>query len=316
MKIRNIYFDNCFLSSGSLNFYGDGYWYDQWLKSSIPGFKEAISQTTFVAKTATLGPRLGNMPIDQNFQPRKLKPRCIKVYCFKGMVLNAVGLSNPGIEALLRAGMWQQLGKPFFISFMAVGDTSPKRMEEIKKFVDILGANLARFRTSIGLQINVSCPNTKHKTEDLAAESLDSLYLASELHIPLDLKVNALISNGLISEIGDSGLCDSLTISNTIPYGSPGIDWEKLFGQKTSPLEKYGGGGLSGKPILPIVLKKITDLRRLGITMPIKGSGGILSPGDVDLMKKAGASAVEIGSALILRPWRVPAIIERAKQIF
>jgi len=316
MKIRDDNFRNCFFASGALNFFGDGYWYDQWLESSVPGFKEAIKQTTFVAKTATGEPRAGNMPLDKNFQPKERLPKCIKIYPLKGVILNAVGLSNPGFNALLNTNRWQELTKPFFISFMAVGDTILKRMSEIQKFIDILGVNLANFKTKVGLQINVSCPNTEHSTKDLAKEAQLSLSEASKLGIPLDLKINTLVDIGIIKEIEGSRLCDVLTISNTIPYGSPGIDWKKLFGQKESPLKEFGGGGLSGKLIRPLVSGKILTLRITGITMPIKGSGGILSPIDVDCMSASGASAIEIGSALILRPWRVPAIIKRANEIF
>jgi len=86
---------------------------------------------------------------------------------------------------------------------------------------------LPSFKAKIGLQINISCPNTKHHTADLAGEALDVLKIASSLNIPLDLKVNALISTETVREIEASGLCDILTISNTIPWGTPdvGIDW-------------------------------------------------------------------------------------------
>jgi len=65
-----------------------------------------------------------------------------------------------------------------------------------------------------------------------------------------------------------------------------------------------------------LVLKKIEELRIAGVTMPIKGSGGILEPQDVYRMKIAGANAIEIGGGLSLRPWRVEKIIERAEFLF
>jgi len=315
MKIGETNFSNCFLSSGSLNFFREGYWYDDWFRVLVPGFK-AIDKATFVAKTTTLNQRAGNMPLDKSFRPKELKPKCIKVYPLKGVIINAVGLSGPGAKVLLDTGRWQKLIEPFFISFMAVGSSRTERIEEMKRFVNLLSGYQDRFVTVVGLQINISCPNTEHSTRDLADEAISFLKIASDLGLPIDLKINTFVRNEIVKEVQDSRLCDVLTISNTIPYGSEGINWEKLFPHGQSPLKNLGGGGLSGKSILPLVLRRISELRAAGINLPIKGSGGILHIRDVDAMKAAGANAVEIGSVLILRPWRVAGIVARAAQIF
>lgn len=320
MIIQDIDFGNCLWAAGSKNFFNskeDRYWYLPFF-SFIPGF-EAGENITFVSKTTSFYSRRGNMPLDDHFRPENIKPKCIKIYFFKGMILNSVGLSGPGAEILLNTEYWQKITRPFFISFMAIASKPEDRILETERFVRLLSKKLEYFKTKIGLQINISCPNTEHNTIDLAKEALSILELASQLGLPLDLKVNTLIDEGIIREIENSKLCDVLTISNTLPYGTEGIDWKKLFGKKfeyRSPLLFLGGGGLSGKPILPLVLKKISDLRSVGITMPIKGSGGILSADDVSKMKEAGANAIEIGSVAILRPWRVGKIIERANEIF
>ena len=83
-----------------------------------------------------------------------------------------------------------------------------------------------------------------------------------------------------------------------------------------SPLAHLGGGGLSGKPLLPIVAEWVLNARKLGIEKPINAGGGILSPDDVDVLKSAGASSVSVSSAAILRGWRVKKIIRRANEIF
>jgi len=81
-------------------------------------------------------------------------------------------------------------------------------------------------------------------------------------------------------------------------------------------LAEFGGGGLSGALIFPLVLYKIQDLRFEGIKMPIKASGGISSPKKVRIVKRAGADAIEIGTVLMLRPLRVWWILRRAEKIF
>ncbi|MFA5184124.1 MAG: hypothetical protein WC456_01200 [Patescibacteria group bacterium] len=318
MILRNIYFSNCWVASGALSFFGEGYWHHDLLRRLVHEFKN-VDNCTFVAKTVTLDSRQGNMPLDKHFQPRELKPKCIKIKPFKGIVLNSVGLSNPGTIAILKTGHWQGITQPFFISFMAIGYNLIGRLDETKRFVELLAANLSEFRAPIGLQINISCPNIQHNTQELVNEAIKMLQIASELNIPLDLKANIFLPDRLAQEIDASGLCDILTLSNTIPYGTEnlGLDWKRLFGE-TSPLKKYGygNGGLSGKPVLPLVLKKIEELRMAGVTMPIKGSGGILKSADVYAMKKAGANAIEIGSVLMLRPWRVKEIVDRANFLF
>jgi hypothetical protein len=120
MILRNIEFGNCFLASGSMNFFGEGYWYDNFYKLLMPGFK-IIDQVTFVAKTTTFGPRLGNMPLKENFQPKELFPKCIKVYPSRGVVLNSVGLSGPGAQVLFDTRKWQAITKPFFFVFYGRG---------------------------------------------------------------------------------------------------------------------------------------------------------------------------------------------------
>ena len=116
-----------------------------------------------------------------------------------------------------------------------------------------------------------------------------------------------------------SDVCSSdlLCISNTIPWGTmpDRINWKKLFGSATSPLEKFGGGGLSGAPLLPLVFEWVTNARAAGLTCPLNAGGGILAPNDAEALFDAGADSVFIGSMAILRPWRVRATIRHASVV-
>lgn len=109
---------------------------------------------------------------------------------------------------------------------------------------------------------------------------------------------------------------DAFVCFNTIPHGKhESIAWQKLF-PFGSPLAKYGGGSLSGKPLLLPVCERISVLRGAGITKPINMSGGITHPRDVILAKKAGADGISVATALARRPWNVRAIIESVHKIF
>ena len=319
MKLKGIEFGNVFAASGTLNFFGDGWWYHIFYMIFFFFSFRKIKECTFVSKTTTWAPRAGNMPLKKNLQPKELLPKCIKIYPFKGIVLNAVGLSGPGAEYLFAANIWQQRTEPFFISFMAVGDTEQERLEETKKFISLFQKELPNFHAPVGAQVNRSCPNTGHSTKEFEKETLDHLKLFSVLGIPIDLKINVLFDIELIKEIEANELCDVITMSNTIPYGAcpEWIDWDQLLGRPDSPLKEYGGGGLSGRNELAVVLERIRMMRQAGITKKIKGSGGIMCANDVIRMHKAGVNCgIEFATASMIRPWLVKEIVETAKNIF
>ncbi|MEK7078406.1 MAG: hypothetical protein AAB911_02450, partial [Patescibacteria group bacterium] len=116
-------------------------------------------------------------------------------------------------------------------------------------------------------------------------------------------------------DIANHSACDAICISNTIPWGQlpDRIDWEGLFGSKISPLAHLGGGGLSGKPLLPLVIDWITKARRVGLRKHINAGGGILSIKDGMKVFMAGADSISLGSIAFLRPWRVEGIIHAFK---
>src|SRR3989344_2364956 len=313
MKLRGIDFGCVLDASGTEGFFGEGYPYQKALGINFSG-------ATFVAKTMTLRPRAGNMRIreDGSLSWRPLRPDCIVVKLRKSVALNAVGLSNPGAMALFLQKKWQKREKPFFLSFMAVGETMDGRMFELHKFIDLLLSFKKDFRAPFGLQINMSCPNVGLHSEKLVEEAIDVLTVVSVLDIPIMLKFNILLSVGAALKISEHSVCDALCVSNTIPWGALPwlINWRELFGSDESPLKKYGGGGLSGAPLLPFVRRWVRSARLAGIAKPINAGGGILHPDDVDTLFEAGADSVFVGSVSFLRPWRVRAIIKRARQIF
>lgn len=315
MNIKGVKFSNCLVASGALSFFGSGYWYHNLYRLTIPGFEETDS-VSFVAKTTTLNHQSGNLPLDRNSQPREIFPKCIKIYPLKGAMLNSIDLSGPGALSLFATGNWQEVNRPFMLSFVPLEKNQERRRKETEDFCGLLVDNLPQFRSPIGLQLNLSCPKTEHDPTATADEALQLLAIVGSLGIPIDLKVNISIKTEVALAIQKSGLCDVLTISNTIPYGTPGVNWPKVTGRKDSPLADLGGGELSGRPILPLVLQRIRELRRAGLNMLIKGGGGIFSASDVRRYSLAGANAVEIASVITLRPWRIKSIIQTAREIF
>ena len=311
MRLRNIDFGHVFNSSGARGFHGEGYWFHKW----VPGLN--YEGSTFVAKTTTLRPRKGNMPLGPDGSPIDLFPDCIVVKMAAGVTLNSVGLSGPGAEPLLTRWRKEAPNDPFVVSFMSVATTSKERLQEAKEF---FGQFATFLRTkgnrpipgrNVGLQINFSCPNVGLNTTHLLDEVTATLDESQKLDVATMVKLNALVSVEAAHLMTAHAGCDAIVMSNTIPWGQlpDRIDWKGLFGSETSPIAKYGGGGLSGRPLLPIVTDWIRKARTMGINKPIVGGGGILSKEDAGRMLDAGASAIELGSVSILRPWRVQGII-------
>lgn len=323
MNLQGLRFNFAFDQSGVRNFDGRGYPYHKWMPNL------SFNNCSFVSKTTTLNPRRGknynedgNMPLrDDYMTPSEFKPRCIHVdwRCFRqGIALNAVGLSGPGLRKLLTQGTWHFFREPFQISVTAVATTLEDRLSELEQMV----ALFLRFPLpgkKFAIQLNISCPNVGHghpKIAEMIWETKSSLGILSVLGVPLLVKVNALFPVPAAAEICLDSNCAGLCNSNTIPWAQiPAPDRIRMFGTEESPLYKLGGGGLSGSYLLPLVVKWLKEARAAGITKPIIAGGGILKPDDVNQLAEAGASAIAVGSAAFLRPWRVQDIIDRANRL-
>jgi len=310
MFLRDTDFGNVFCASGARNFFGEGWrqnpWFVDWQGS------------TLVTKTTTLGLRDGNMPLNENLQPREWLPRCITLFPLQGAALNSVGLSGPGAGALLGRGFWQKREEPFVVSFMSVGSTPEGRLRELTEFKSLFDGHLGDFQAKIALEINFSCPNVGLKPAELLKEVLDALRVASDLTVPLIVKLNALAPPATVAAIADNPLCDAIFMSNTIPFGAktdPPISWwrySRWYGLRgvKSPLVYLGGGGLSGKPIFPVVCKWLEKFRKLDVSNPVIAGGGVFSKRDAIQLLDLGASAISLGTVAMLRPWRVQEIIQ------
>lgn len=314
-------------ASGAMGWFGEGYWFHRW----IPGLDWA--GCTFVSKTTTLSRRQGNMPFwdteiinkqKHKFRPKERFPRCVAVYPLKGAVINSVGLSGPGSLDLFETGRWQDRDDPFFISFMSVAESLEQRKKEALEFIKQVDRFEMEFCAPFGVQINLSCPNTGHDPGEIASEAKEFLGLFQTLredsNIPIVPKFNVLYPAEAVREI--ERLCDAVCVSNTIPWGKlpDRIDWRKYSvcpyaDPPVSPLHHLGGGGLSGKPLLRLVEEWVRQARGRDLSLPVIAGGGILAPKDVDVLARAGADAVFLGSIAILRGWRVRRTIRRARDL-
>lgn len=329
--LKGINFGGVFNSSGARNFFSNGEighgWRQHRLLKYMPGY--SWDGSTFIAKTTTLEGRLGHLNLGSDLQPKSFIPDCVYVDWTKAIVLNDVSLSGPGAKALLDYCVWQNLRRPFLISFMSVAETDEAILEETTKFCRLIDQHRHCFVTKFGLEMNDSCPNLKgHDPQSRIAGATERLRAAKRIlpDIPIVWKINALTSPWVAKQITDTGCCDAASVSNTIPWRKNAtwtknpkswINWRALFGTDISPLKRrgYGNGGLSGWPLLELVIDWVTTFRNIGATIPVKAGGGIQRKKDVLMVTAAGANAIELGTIGFLKSWRLGGLIDYGNRI-
>lgn len=316
MKIRPIMAD-----SGTFGFYGEGYWW-HWIAFPFICWLKWFG--TFVSKTVTAHAREGNMPLKENGQPKEYLPKCIfldEKRWLKGGMLNAVGLSNFGITVhLLCLRIWQPK-HPWFFSVMPLGTTLDKKICECRELVQEINFHKGGFQYEPIVVINISCPNTGEEIACVSSDVHQMLDVFAQYGVTLVAKVAVNMPIGQVLKIAEHPNCVGIHVTNTIPWGQLPKEilwrvfpdcWDEDEERWVSPLAEYGGGGYSGKDLLPMVSKYVYNLREMGMDKPIIAGGGIFSGDDVWRLRDAGADVVSVASPVILRPWKIPEIVVAA----
>jgi dihydroorotate dehydrogenase len=314
--------------SGVRGFFGEGYAFHRIYKRLF-GRLFTFDGVMFVAKTTTLLPNKGNMPMKEDgITPTELKPTCIAIGPWQfilGIMMNAVGLSGPGVVALLDKNRWQEMAESFMISFMSIAKgrddetTAKLHLEEFETFVSSLKARLSQFAAKFLIQINISCMNVDHGS-DAEAVVLKEVFGYMDLvarYLPgvrCIIKVNTLMQPETAVTFSRHPQCAGVCVSNALPWSALTRSerwWYfplSIFTGK-SPLARFGGGAFSGGPLLAEVERWIRDARRAGFNKHINAGGGIRCRNDVNRLVYAGADSISIGSVALLRPWRLRSII-------
>ena len=274
--------------SGALAYDGRGWpweWPFRWCKLLRP------EELTVVTKTLTLMPRKGNL--------RWWCPwRCVRL--IPNGVVNAVGLTNPGLDYWLRK--YYPIAKkkkyPLAVSLEA------RNFEELyvmaKKLND---CNLAY------IEVNASCPNSELSSLPI----YDGLVTVKRIiNHPVVFKLSYVqaMNRSLIDRLGRISGIEALHLINTVP-------WDDVYPNKISPLA-YGlkvKGGVSGKDAKAFAIKAIKYAKQF-TKLPIIGGNGIMSYGDVLDFQAAGATAFSIGSLFLRNPILPNKIIEIYNQTF
>ncbi|MFX1494499.1 MAG: dihydroorotate dehydrogenase [Promethearchaeota archaeon] len=208
-------------------------------------------------------------------------PSIIEV--FPGTFLNSVGLGNPGIDDFIfEIKEIKKHNFPLIVSIF--GDNNELYLEVALK-AENAGAD--------ALEVNISCPHAEISCIGISKDLTHSVIteLKKRIKIPIFVKLNPNVTD--ICEIAlasENAGADAVVAINTLEAMIIDVNVKR-------PILSHGSGGLSGRAIHPIAVKKVYDLYKI-LKIPIIGCGGIYDWKDVVEFFLAGASAVQIGTAL------------------
>ncbi len=229
----------------------------------------------FITKTITFNPRNGNPP-----------PRIFET---ASGIMNFVGLENPGLIEFIKKINKITYKTKLIVSIMA----------DNKKQIFAIMEELEKIKKISGYEINVSCPNVKHK---YSLPFIDRKYLV-EIVKAMQKSTAKFFSIKLppYTGIEYSRNCeecgaDAVTLNNTYP------------GLCFKDEKNFVCGGISGPAIKPLMLYNVYKTSGI-VKIPVIASGGIQNSIDVKEAIGAGAKAVQIGSVNLIYPDAVERIL-------
>ncbi len=200
-----------------------------------------------------------------------------------GGYLNAMGLPNPGVEEFAAELDGEALAVPVFGSIYGANPGKFSRAAEIlAPEVD-------------GLELNLSCPHAERLGAATGSDPKLVREIVSEVTRTVDVPVFAKLTPNVaeivrIGEAAQEGGADGVVAINTLKAMAIDVKIKR-------PILGNGSGGLSGPAIHPVAVKSVYDLYE-NLSVPIIGVGGVRSLEDLVELILAGATAVQVGTAV------------------
>jgi len=221
-----------------------------------------------VGGTITHRPRAGNA-----------KPRIVR-YPRSGSMVNAMGLPNPGAAAAAEHLARTPRTAPRFVSL------ADEAIDDAVAAAGLLAPH------ADAIELNASCPNVSwgrdRDNESHLAELLDALRARTDL--PVFVKVPP-FAGGVerevvlaLADVAAAHGADGITCANTRPHEEPRL--------------AVGRGGLSGRDLSAATPGMVAEVSS-ATGLPINACGGVTTAADVRACLEAGASTVQIYTALV-----------------
>ncbi len=230
-----------------------------------------------VSKGTTLRPRKGN-PM----------PRLAETPA--GM-LNAIGLQNIGVRRVIseKAPLWATWKVPVLVN--VAGDDVDEFCECARLLDGVPGV--------AGIELNVSCPNVRAGGAVFACDPYAAAEVTAAVRrvttLPLIVKLSPNVGDIVaIAQAVEEAGADSISLINTLV----GM---KIDIRRRRPLLGNATGGLSGPAVRPVAVRMVYQVAQ-AVRIPIVGLGGITTMEDALEFLMAGASALQVGTAVFVDP--------------
>lgn len=250
------------------------------LGMSVPLLRRVYDAGVGAVVTKSLGPqaRIGH-----------LNPTIVQI---ENGVLNAMGLPNPGVDYFIdEIRKLKSQNVPVIASFFA---------STLKEFSD--SASSLSDAGSDALELNLSCPNVEGEVGMCAADALSVERVTATVKAATDKPVLVKLSPNVtdivsIAVAAEKGGADAITATNTLKAMTIDTNFKR-------PVLTNVTGGLSGPALKPIALRCVWEIFE-AVEIPIIGCGGVTTGLDAVEYMLAGASAIEIGTAVISHGFEV-----------
>ncbi|MDE5943236.1 MAG: dihydroorotate dehydrogenase [Clostridia bacterium] len=230
-------------------------------------------------------------------QPREGNP-VPRIAEGKSVILNAVGLQNPGVEHFIKHDLDFLKSKGVVIIANVAGKT-----------LDEYGEICAKLNGLVDfVELNISCPNVKAggMAFGIKPESIKEVTRVSKSGLsktPLMVKLSPNVESIPVNaKAAQSGGADCISLINTLTGMAVDIE-------RRRPIIANNTGGVSGAGIKPIALRMVYEAAH-SVEIPVIGMGGITSGVDALEFMMAGARAVQVGTANFTDVNAMPRIID------
>lgn len=224
--------------------------------------------------------------------------------CREGMI-NAVGLQNPGIDAVIAEElpkMREKFHKPIIANISGFSiDEYVECCEKIDKEAQV----------EI-IELNVSCPNVHGggmsfgTSPESVAEVVKAVkkVITKPLYVKLTPNVTDIVA---IAKAAEEAGADGICLINTM-LGM------RIDTRTRRPVIANKMGGFSGAAVFPVAVRMVYQISK-ACGIPVIGCGGVESAEDVVEMMMAGATAVEVGAANLRNPYASKEIVEALPEV-
>ncbi|MBS4785736.1 MAG: dihydroorotate dehydrogenase [Clostridiales bacterium] len=242
--------------------------------------------------------RLGGISLKgTTYEERLGNPPCRIAETASG-ILNSVGLQNPGVKHFLSEDLPYLLDKGTVIIANAAGSA----IEDYRMLAEALDASAVDM-----IELNISCPNVKSGGLTFGASCESAAGIVREIRKatskPLMVKLTPNVTDIVsIAKAVEAEGADAVSLINTLVGMRIDIESRR-------PVLHQNTGGLSGPAVFPVALAMVWKVAN-AVKIPVVGLGGVEKWQDAIEMMLAGATGVQVGTAMFYDPYAPVKIID------